>query len=251
VTTVELRDGAVLAFNAVSGTPVVFLHGGAGTAALHWAETMRRMPARFDPVGVDLRGHGASSGALDGGLDQLGQDLLEVLDQPRFLSGAHVVGFSMGGCSALRAAIQRPERFRSLTLVGTHARLPEGVGAESKRRFTAWATESAGQLRDHHDAGTDWQRFLGDLTALQNDVADEELLRLRLPVLVVHGDRDEYVPVSCAVHLATVIPEAELAVLPAACHLAHRDHPELFDLILHRFLDRVDRRFVSSKGDPQ
>lgn len=237
--TVALRDGAILAVSGPRPVPVLFLHGGAGTATLHWGGPIGRLPSRYRPFGIDLRGHGSSSGEIAGGLSQLADDVLEVLrTAPE--GGVHVVGFSMGGCSALRAGLREPELFRSLTLLGVHARLPAGVDADVKDRFREWASAEVSRLRGHHRDGRDWSRFLASLTTLQNDVSDDELRRLQVPVLVIHGDRDEYVPVGCALHLAETLPNAQLSVLPGARHLAHQDRPELFDLVLHRFLDGVE-----------
>jgi pimeloyl-ACP methyl ester carboxylesterase len=237
---VALSDGTTLAVCAPQPRPVLFLHGGAGTAILHWGGPMSRLPSRYDPVGVDLRGHGASTGEIVGGLGQLADDVLGVLRALPATGGVHVVGFSMGGCSALRAALQEPQHFRSLTLLGVHARLPAGVDADAKARFQQWASTDAGRLQGHHRQARDWTGFLASLTDLQNDVSDDELRRLEIPVLVVHGDRDEYVPVGCALHLAEMLPNAQLSVLPGARHLAHQDGPELFDLVLRRFLDGVE-----------
>lgn len=243
MSTVTLTDGTTLALAGPAPSPVIFLHGGAGTTRLHWSGPMSRLPSRYQPIGVDQRGHGASAGKITGGLAQLADDLLEVLRATGGEGGVHVVGFSMGGCSALRAALREPHRFRSLTLLGVHARLPAVVDAQAKQRFTEWATTEAGRLRRHHSDGNDWAGFLSDLTMLQNDVSDDELRQLRIPVLVVHGDRDEYVPAECALHLASTLPNASLAVLPGAGHLAYQDCPDVFDLLLLRFLDGVDRSF--------
>ncbi|MEW6474403.1 MAG: alpha/beta hydrolase [Actinomycetota bacterium] len=236
-----LADGTTLALSGPERAPVLFLHGGAGTARRHWGGPMTRLPGRYRPFGIDLRGHGASTGEITGGLTQVVDDVLDVLRATSGDGGVHVVGFSMGGCAALKAALREPHHFRSLTLLGVHARLPAGVDAQSKQRFTEWATLEVDRLRGHHRDGRDWAGFLANLTALQNDVSDEELRLLEVPVLVVHGDRDEYVPVGCALHLASLLPNAELSVLPDARHLAHQDCPELFDVVLHRFLDGVER----------
>jgi alpha/beta superfamily hydrolase len=47
---------------------------------------------------------------------------------------------------------------------------------------------------------------------------EEAVRRYRVPVLIVHGDADETVPVSCAVRLAGQYENATLAVIEGDTH---------------------------------
>jgi pimeloyl-ACP methyl ester carboxylesterase len=243
MTGVKISDGAVLALTLVETKPVVFLHGGAGTAALHWGRRMHQLPARYEPIGVDLRAHGGSTGEIVGAnLDRIARDVTEALTALGRSGGCHVVGFSMGACAALRAAISDPGQFRSLTLVGAHGRLPGGMGRDSHRRFAQWATGEGQGLARFHPGAPPWPEFIAALAEMQNDIPAEALPTLLVPTLIVHGDRDEFVPVRCALDLFEALPDAELAVLPGAGHLAQDDRKELFDHVLSAFLDRVEAR---------
>ena len=243
MTSVRISDGAVLALTGVETSPVVFLHGGAGTAALHWGRRMRQLPARYEPIGVDLRGHGTSTGDIVGAnLESIARDVEEVLTALGRPGGCHVVGFSMGACAALRAAISNPGHFRSLTLVGAHGRLPGGMARDSHQRFSRWATAEGQGLARFHPGAPPWPEFIAALAEMENDIPAEALPTLLVPTLVVHGDRDEFVPVRCALDLFEALPDAELAVLPAAGHLAQDDQRNLFDHVLSAFLDRVEAR---------
>jgi len=243
MTSVRISDGAVLALTRVETSPVMFLHGGAGTAALHWGRRMRQLPARYEPIGVDLRGHGASTGDIVGAnLDRIARDVTEALTALGRPGGCHVVGFSMGACAALRAAISNPCHFRSLTLVGAHGRLPAGMARDSHQRFTQWATAEGRGLARFHPGAPPWPEFIAALGEMENDIPAEALPTLLVPTLVVHGDRDEFVPARCALDLFEALPDAELAVLPAAGHLVQDDQKNLFDQVLSAFLDRVEAR---------
>ncbi|MEM7002174.1 MAG: alpha/beta hydrolase [Pseudomonadota bacterium] len=66
----------------------------------------------------DQRGHGETSNTLPYTFDQLTTDLLNLLDALA-LPSCHLLGHSMGGMVALRAALSAPERFRSLILMDT------------------------------------------------------------------------------------------------------------------------------------
>jgi pimeloyl-ACP methyl ester carboxylesterase len=65
------------------------------------------------------------------------------------------------------------------------------------------------------------------------------LAALRLPVLVIAGERDlGSLPVSRA--LAAALPAAELVVIPDAGHVVNLAAPAAFDAALLGFLDRLD-----------
>ena len=52
-----------------------------------------------------------------------------------------------------------------------------------------------------------------------------KLARLRVPTLVIHGERD-LVPVECARHIAEAIPGARLIVLAGSGHFSYLDAPD-------------------------
>jgi pimeloyl-ACP methyl ester carboxylesterase len=112
------------------GEPVVFVHGNV-SSSVFWQHAMLRLPDRFRPVAVDLRGFGgtdtlpvdATRGVRDYADDVAG--LLDTLG----LDGAHLVGWSMGGAVVLQQLLDAPGRYRSVTLVNPVS--PYGFGATS------------------------------------------------------------------------------------------------------------------------
>ena len=99
-----------------SGTPVLMVHGsGQGNplgGAQHWACQAPLAEQGFELILPDRPGHGQSPtrGPEDFELDAVW--VAEMLGD-----GAHLVGHSYGGVTALCAAGLRPEAVRSLTLV--------------------------------------------------------------------------------------------------------------------------------------
>jgi pimeloyl-ACP methyl ester carboxylesterase len=59
---------------------------------------------------------------------------------------------------------------------------------------------------------------------------------LDLPVLVVWGEHDEWIPVERAHRLAALIPGARLHLIPRAGHLVQLDAPEALTGALQRWL---------------
>lgn len=123
---------------------IVMLHG--LTATRHYTVMGSRHLDRrgIATVAYDARGHGHSGradGPADYGYPQLAADLGAVLDEVSGTEPVVLLGISMGAHTAVRFAIDEPERVAGLVLI-TPAHLP---GPQSNDR-SAW-TELAAALR--------------------------------------------------------------------------------------------------------
>jgi len=129
---VRLADGRPIRYRRMGpggGTPIVMVHGFAGEL-LTWAAVQVPLSARHPVYALDLPGHGGSSKDLGaGGVPGLAEALLAFLDAVG-IGRAHLVGHSMGGAVALQAALSRPGRAASLTLVASG-----GLGEEADTGF--------------------------------------------------------------------------------------------------------------------
>ena len=111
---------------AGEGTPVVLLHGLTATRryVVMGSRALERSGHRV--VTYDARGHGASTGAEDPDAydyDDLVEDLRAVMDD-RGIDRAVLVGASMGAHTAVRMALDHPERVAGL-VIATPAFDPE------------------------------------------------------------------------------------------------------------------------------
>jgi pimeloyl-ACP methyl ester carboxylesterase len=112
----------------IDGPPdaaAVVLSTGFGDQLTFWPEALTAplIAGGYRLIRFDTRDAGLSSAAKDYGLDDMMSDLLAVADA----AGAdtfHVIGYSMGGQIALRAALHAPERVRSLALLFTTSGAP-------------------------------------------------------------------------------------------------------------------------------
>lgn len=87
-----------------------------------------------------------------------------------------------------------------------------------------------------HATHVDFEMFLRMLQSAGRHSAQDLLEHVRVPTLVVAGERDTFTPsaVSCA--LAQAIPGGELLLLPDATHVAPLEHRESLALRIHKFL---------------
>ncbi|HEY4097613.1 MAG TPA: alpha/beta hydrolase [Baekduia sp.] len=239
--------------------PLVLLAG--GTTMLSWPDALCIALARGGRrvVRYDLRDAGWST-TIDPmapayTLRDLAADAAalarELDDRP-----AHLAGIGVGGMVAQVAALDHPNAFSALTLVGTRPvapgrvddDLPDHDAATMKRLFSRsrpdWSDRAA--VAEHAAGGAEilgddpsaaraaaerkWDRTPGIEPAVQlaNQVGlmfsrldckprwRRRLPELAIPVLVVHGRRDRFFPVGNGEALAREISGARLLVLERA-----------------------------------
>ena len=99
-----------------SGPPLVLLHGLTATRryVLHGSRLLVREGHRL--VSYDARAHGESDPGDGYEYSDLAADLVSVLDE-RDIEAAVLVGHSMGAATALRVALDRPERVTGLVQI--------------------------------------------------------------------------------------------------------------------------------------
>jgi pimeloyl-ACP methyl ester carboxylesterase len=133
----EFKIGGLAGEEAGEGTPVALLHGLTATRryVVMGSRNLERGGHRV--VMYDARGHGRSDPGDGYGYRELASDLLTVLDE-RGIDRAVLAGASMGAHTAVRFALQHPERVAALVLV-TPAFDPEG-----DQRLERWDALSQG-----------------------------------------------------------------------------------------------------------
>jgi pimeloyl-ACP methyl ester carboxylesterase len=104
-----------------NGPRVVMVHGSLGSAKTAFAE-QEPLGARWQLIAPYRRGYSPSPGTDRVDPDRDADDVLELIRE-----GAHLIGTSMGGVVAMRAAAKAPELIHSLTVIEPPA-LPNGAG---------------------------------------------------------------------------------------------------------------------------
>ena len=97
-----------------------------------------------------------------------------------------------------------------------------------------------------HLAGMDCRVFVDLVDGVSRHTTEPRLSELRIPTLVVAGDRDTFTPPGLSQTMHDLIPDSELLMIPGGTHTASLEIPELVHLRLDRFLDKsVLPRFYS------
>jgi uncharacterized protein len=190
----------------------------------------RLSEAGYASLFVNLRGTGDSSGNFCMG--GWYEDLTNVMEYARAglaedFAGLYVAGFSAGGSLAIRYAAEHGG-FDGLAAFAAPSRLTEVFPRAHCLSFLEAARE-VGIIKDLHFPPTpDW--FYDDVE--RHDAIDFVSEVSPIPLLIVHGDRDETVPVTQARELYKAAGEPrELRILPGGQHRLRQD-PRALETLL-------------------
>lgn len=88
----------------------------------------------------------------------------------------------------------------------------------------------------HHVAHVDFPMFARMLAAAGEHSAEDLLPSVKVPVLIVAGDRDSFTPPELSKRMADLLPFSELVMLPGGTHVAPLEQHELVALRIEKFL---------------
>ncbi len=257
-----LCDGAKIYWTEQgSGPPVLLIMGLSFTHEM-WYRVLPTLASRCRVILYDNRGVGRST--VPNGpytMRQMARDAVAVLDAAGVQS-AHVIGASMGGMIAQELALRFPSKVRSLLLACTsHGGLlarwprfvrPRGIRwGQDQRRERELAlvpllySPSTPLERIHEDldvqCGSQWcyKGFLNQFSGLLLWSSYLRLPAIRVPTLVIHGDRDRLIPPENGKTVAVRIPGAQFHVISDAGHLLTTDQPEACKRVMVDFLRQM------------
>ena len=240
-------DGAKIYFEQTGkqdGLPVVFLHGGLGSVE-DFLPVMDRMSHSFRCIGIDSRGHGASTlGGAGLSYERLMKDAMCVLTYLG-VEACCVVGFSDGGTVGYRLAIENQGLVRKLVTIGSDWNTPEGQVREIYAGVTAasWKEmfpESVA-LYERLNSEADFERLVGKVVSMWLDESGagypkERMKAIGCETLVVRGDDDFLVPRSTLCEIDEVLESVNVFNVPFAGHDALQDQGEMIGMAIEQFL---------------
>ncbi|MEV6693620.1 alpha/beta hydrolase [Micromonospora sp. NPDC051196] len=204
-----------------AGTPVVLLPA-TGRTAGDWDAVAEGLAVERTVHAVDLRGHGGSDWPGAYRLELFAQDVLGLLDR---LDGGPVdlIGHSLGGLVACRAAAAGPRRIRRLVL--------EDIGFPYPRP-PAPPERPAGELP------FDWRVVEQVRPEIDDPAPDwaDIIARITVPTLVIGGGPSSPVPQQYVVELAERLTDSRLVTIDAG-HLVHETAPDAYLDTVTTFLD--------------
>ena len=252
------------------GTPLVLAYGIGGNVEM-WDVNVPDLAAHHRLILWEPRGHARSDSPADPARYSFHRwvlDLEAVLEHLG-IRRAHVGGLSLGAGIATRFALRFPSRVRSLVVTNSSSAsglplawqnivmrarsieitLTQGLDAMAEYAMTANPNVAERLALDPGAKAEFYAEYrqlspIGYANSLRALIAmdhiTDQLPRLRMPVLLVGGDRDpSLLPMRV---MRRKIRGAKLVVLSPASHFANRDQPEAWNRAVLDFLARCDRR---------
>jgi pimeloyl-ACP methyl ester carboxylesterase len=246
------------------GPPLILVHG-TPTNSHIWRNIALRLADRFSVYAFDLLGFGQSA-------RRVGQDvsipaqarLLAELVEALGLEAPSVAAHDIGGAITLHAHLLEGVPFRCIALIDcvvlrpwitpptrhvkahldTYETMPtavfEAIIAAHLRTATYHPVDDA-VFAAYFDQ---WKGELGQRLYLQKDAQLDEdhtaelehlLPSVAVPVSIIWGEHDAWLPPTTAGRLHELIPASELALIPETGHFAMEDSPDEVATILFDF----------------
>ncbi len=228
-----------------------------------WRYQVPELARSHRVVNLDYRGHGRSSPLReDFDLYDLVDDSLALLDHLGIVQ-AIWAGLSVGGMTAMRAALVSPERVRAVILLDTDADA-ERSWVKMKSRPMGAGTRLVGlrpflpalvrgmfgrtTCRKNPKLVEEWKgrfaaadaesmrRFLEML--MRRDSVISRLGEIEVPSLVVVGSEDRSLPPRLSKRIDAGLPDSTLVEIPHAGHLCTLEQPEAVTAAMLEFLTR-------------
>ncbi|GAA0464993.1 2-succinyl-6-hydroxy-2,4-cyclohexadiene-1-carboxylate synthase [Alkalibacillus silvisoli] len=249
-----------------TGEPLILLHGFTG-ATTTWNDVLEQYKDKYQVIMIDLPGHGQTKVNQLSGLNQACHDLKELFNQLG-LPSINLLGYSMGGRTALLFALLYPEYVKKLILVGASPGLKEeeqmnrqkqdekladyivkeGIETfvdywqsiplfETQQQLSARKQKQVRQERmnQSEDGLALSLRTMG--TGYQPNLWDH-LSKINLPILLIVGHLDsKFVKINKEMEKS--LPHAHLEIVNETGHAVHLESPKIFGKIVSRFLDHT------------
>lgn len=201
----------------------------------------------YTVLAIDTRGHGRSSFA-DRQLSYklFAQDLNSILDSLKIHS-VHIVGWSDGGNTALKFAIQFPEKVKKIVCIGANSQPDTTVVYENAiENIKSWS-DSANIKRivkyvtkkfEGNPNPNALPTFISRMQYLllnEPNISKSELNRIECPILFMIGDHD-IIKVNHTNFMYESVKKGAMCVIPQTTHYIPQEKPSILNLIIEDFI---------------
>ena len=235
---------------------MLVLSNSLGSSLRMWDKILAPLEVRYRVLRYDTRGHGESSvprGPYH--LDQLGQDVINLLDKLG-LDRVDFCGLSMGGLTGMWLGLHASHRIKRMILANTAARIgtvemwdervaavrQSGMESLAVAGLARWFTPQyrathAGEMDEVQRmiASTNPEGYCACCAVLSEADLRERIGSIAVPTLVIAGTHDPATPPSDGRAIAAAVPGAQYLELDTS-HLSAWERPDEFSHAILQFL---------------
>ena len=237
------------------GPALIFSHGFLMDRTMFEAQ-VADLSGDYRCICWDERGFGETPATEPFSYWDSADDVIALMDHLG-VSRTVLIGMSQGGFLSMRAALRHPHRVRALVLIdsGAHVDPPE-VLAGYNQLMSHWMSDEplgevgrtvAGLIIGDPELEKKWigiwesrDRYglkYPSQALLTRDDISERIGGIGCPVLMVHGENDQAIPIDTAEALCGRLPDCRgLVRVPGAAHAANMTHPEIVNPAIREFL---------------
>ncbi|MBQ9478502.1 MAG: alpha/beta hydrolase [Selenomonadaceae bacterium] len=223
------------------GDPIVILHGGGLGCPYEMCGIIDRLKDNHQMIVVSTRGHGRSEiGHSPFTLDQRADDIHSVLNDAHINKPVKIIGFSDGGYSSYAFAAKYPDAVNRIATIGAGEVLLTNkffvFDLDAWKQFDAEFIAQQQALMPEPDR---WREMLHMYEDMWNaTVVSKELLsKVKCPVLLVNGERDQNSPMLTALAAYYELPDAQLSIIPNAPHQCQVTHFDAVWAVVEPFIE--------------
>jgi pimeloyl-ACP methyl ester carboxylesterase len=239
---IQLNDISMYVAQYGKGEPIIFLHGGLGSAN-SWADQVPVFAKNYRVITPDSRGQARSSdSAAPLTYHLMAEDIIRLMDKLS-LSSAYIVGWSDGGNIAIDLAIHHPERVKKFVAYGANINpaglqkhfldylrtvTPEQMERDNSSEFLA--------LSPHPENLPVIAKKIRRMWLAEPNFTPAELAAISVPALIMDGQEEELIRPDHAKEIAAAIPKSKLIMLPGVGHYALFKTPKQWNDAVLNFL---------------
>lgn len=235
-----------------TGSPIVFVHGWMEDYSM-WNSQIDYFSKSHRVIAYDQRGHGRSDKPKKGYSVKTLSDDLYNFTQKLNVGKFTLVGHSMGGMTAMMFALDHPDQVSKLILVSTSAKTATSM------RVMLWFLIHALPYSIFADSSVDF-KYYKPSKQIKNEAVDralrtpkyaaceslrefcsnydiqDKISNIKVPTLIIVGDKDTSTPVSMSRYLRKQIEFSKLAIVPDSKHMPMIERAEMVNEVINEFL---------------
>ncbi len=234
------------------GEPIIFSHGWVEDCSI-WKSQTEFFAKKYKVIVYDQRGHGKSDKPKgDYSIQTLSNDLHSLIQELN-LKKVTLVGHSMGGMTALVFALDHPDKVSKLVLVGTTAKMSLSfrIFIWIMTHIFSYESFARGSVDyDYYEPSEQVKKEAFD-TAMKvpksvayeclkefttnYDIRDK-VSRIKVPTLIIVGDKDKSTPVEMSQYLNRQIEGSKLKIINDSKHMVMIDKTNELNEITDTFI---------------